>query len=183
MQGPVPAADRWTMSQPRPAYPGSVYMITRRCTQRQLLLKPSKKHNAAWLYCLAYAAQQACVELLWSTVLSNHHHTGVFDPHGNISKFYRELHRLVAKHHNASYGRFENFWCSRPTGRLRLLGSEDILDKLVYSITNPVKDHLVEKATQWPGVNTTPEQLFRTIVVKRPKRTFAATATCPSVSS
>ena len=138
------------MSLPRPVFPGSVYMITRRCTQRRFLLKPSKRRNAAWLYCLAYAAKKSGVKVLWTSVMSNHHHTGVFDPEGNISVFCRELHRLIAKHHNAQYGRFENFWCSAPTGRLRLVGSRDVLDKLVYSITNPVKDHLVARAYSGP---------------------------------
>ena len=118
------------MSRPRPVYANSVYM-----------------------------AKRAGARLLWSTVMSNHHHTGVHDPHGNISAFCRELHCLVAKHHNSSYGRFEYFWSSGPSGHLRLLGAGDILDKLVYSITNPVKPHLVARAKQWPGVNTTPEQL------------------------
>ena len=111
--------------------------------------------------------------------MSNHHHTGVWDPHGNISLFYRELHRLVSKHHNAQYGRFENLWSSAPTGRLRLVGTEDILDKLVYSITNPVKDHLVVRARQWPGINTTPEQLCSSFVVERPKHYFRSDGKMP----
>lgn len=172
-------ADREDMSLPRPVFPNSVYMITRRCTQRRFLLKPSKKRNAAWEYILAYAAKKTGVQLIWTMVESNHHHTGVYDPEKNISAFCRELHRLVAKHHNAQYGRFEYFWASGPPGRLRLEGPEDILDKLVYSITNPVKDHLVAKARQWPGVLTTPEQLCRTWTVERPKNYFRAEGSMP----
>ena len=51
-------------------------------------------------------------------------------------------------------------------------GSEDILDKLVYSISNPAKDHLVLKAREWPGVMTTPEMLCTTRTVLRPKDYF-----------
>lgn len=168
------------MSRPRPVFPNSVYMITRRCLDRRFLLKPSKRHNEAWLYCLAYAAKRAGVRLIWSTVMSNHHHTGVHDPHGNISVFCRELHRLVSKHHNSAYGRFDYFWSSGQVGRLRLVGASDILDKLVYSLTNPVKPHLVAEAKTWPGVNTTPEQLCGTRTVKRPKHYFRKDGTMPA---
>jgi hypothetical protein len=143
------------------------------------LLKASRKHDAAWLYCLAYAAKRSGVQLLWSTVMSNHHHTGVHDPHGKISVFCRELHRLVAKHHNCSYGRFEYFWASGPPGRLRLEDRDAVLDKLAYSITNPVVPHLVEKASQWPGINITSDQLCSTRVVRRPKLYFREDGTMP----
>ena len=167
------------MSLPKPVFPGSVYMITRRCTQRKFLLKPSEAHNEAWNYILAYAARQARVHLIWTMVESNHHHTGVYDPEGRISVFCRELHRLVAKFFNAGYGRFEYFWASGPPGRLRLEGPEDILDKLVYSISNPAKDHLVEKSVQWPGVVTTPEHLCSTRTVRRPKAYFRENGVMP----
>ena len=179
MQGWRQTADGQDVSLPAPVFPNSVYMITRRCTQRKFLLKPSKKRDAAWLYILAYAAKKARVRLLWSMVESNHHHTGVHDPEGNISAFCRELHRLVAKHHHAAFGRFEYFWAPGPPGRLRLEGAEDILDKLVYSISNPVKDHLVTKARQWPGVNTTPEWLCTTRTVQRPRDYFRKEGALP----
>jgi len=154
-------------------------MVTRRCAQRTFLLKPKKRHNQAWEYILAYAAKVARVQLLWTAVESNHHHTGVYDPHGNISIFARELHRLVAKHHNSSFGRFEHFWAPGPPSLLRLVGTEDILDKLVYSLTNPVKDHLVAKIRHWPGVLTQPNRLCSTRTVKRPKHYFRKNGPMP----
>jgi hypothetical protein len=36
---------------------------------------------------------------------------------------------------------------------VRLVGREDVIDKLVYTATNPVKDGLVDKVHHWPGVN------------------------------
>ena len=167
------------MSLPRPVYPGAVYMITRRCVGRRFLLKPAKRHNQAWLYCLAWAAQRTGVRILWTTVMSNHHHTGVHDPEGNISEFCRELHRLVAKHHNASFGRFEYFWAPGPPSRVRLVDPNDVLDKLLYSLSNPVTAHLVERASQWPGVNTSPKTLCTRTSVSRPKSYFRSDGTMP----
>jgi hypothetical protein len=154
-------------------------MVTRRCTQRKFLLKPSKLNNAAWKYCLAYAAKRAGVHLIWTTVMSNHHHTGVYDPRGTISVFCRELHRLIAKHHNSAYGRFENFWVQGPPGRLRLEDPSAILDKLVYSLTNPVIAPLVDRAGRWPGINTTADQLCSTRIVRRPKHYFRDDGSMP----
>ena len=36
--------------------PGRFYMVTRRCTQRQFLLRPDAETNNAFLYCLGVAA-------------------------------------------------------------------------------------------------------------------------------
>jgi hypothetical protein len=54
---------------------------------------------------------------------------------------------------NALRGRWENFWSSEQTSVLRLVDPTDVLDKMVYALTNPVKDNLVTRVTDWPGVN------------------------------
>ncbi|MEO7730945.1 MAG: hypothetical protein ABIY55_08250, partial [Kofleriaceae bacterium] len=38
---------------------------------------------------------------------------------------------------------------------VRLVDRADVMDKLVYTATNPVKDGLVDKVHHWPGVNVT----------------------------
>lgn len=141
------------MSVPREILPGSFYMITRRCTQRQFLLRPDAATNNAFLYCLAEAAHRFRIEVILPSVLSNHHHTVVYDRHGTVIEFIEHLHKFVAKSQNALRGRWENFWSSEPPCLVRLVDRSDVIDKLVYAATNPVKDHLVERVHQWPGVN------------------------------
>jgi hypothetical protein len=68
------------MPLPREVLPGRTYMITRRCTQRQFLLRPDHATNNAFIYCLAVAAERAGVIPLFTAAESNHHHTGIFDP-------------------------------------------------------------------------------------------------------
>lgn len=41
---------------PRQVLPGQFYLITRRCSQRQFLLRPDTATNNAFLYCLIDAA-------------------------------------------------------------------------------------------------------------------------------
>ena len=67
------------MSRPRQVLPNSFYLITRRCTQRQFLLRPDEETNNAYLYCLIEAAQRFSIELVMMCAMSNHHHTIVFD--------------------------------------------------------------------------------------------------------
>lgn len=134
-------------------------MLTRRCTQRQLLMRPDDETNNAYIYCLAEAAQRFDIEVLFTEAMSNHHHTGVHDRNGNYPKFLEHFHKMFAKHQNALRGRWENFWSPEQTGVLRLVGREDVLGKMVYGLTNPVKSDLVERATDWPGVSSLEAQL------------------------
>jgi hypothetical protein len=129
-------------------------MITRRCTQRQFLLRPDQATNNAFAYCLAVAAQRTGIVVLFTGAQSNHHHTGVFDPLGTYPDFIEHFHKLLAKCMNVHRGRWENFWSSEQTSVLRLVEPGDVLDKMVYALTNPVKDNLVAKVADWPGINS-----------------------------
>ena len=100
------------MTQPREVLPGRSYLITRRCTQRQFLLRPDARTNQAVLYCLAEAAQRFEMDIYWLGTTSNHYHDGVGDPHGNYPEFIAHFHRMLAKLMNARWGRWENFWAS-----------------------------------------------------------------------
>jgi hypothetical protein len=129
------------------------YMITRRCTQRQFLMRPDPETNNAFVYCLAEAASRFGIDVLFTIANSNHHHTGIYDRYGNYPAFLERFHRLVAASQNSLRGRWENFWSSEQTSMVRLEDGAAVLDKMTYALTNPVKDDLVERATEWPGVS------------------------------
>jgi REP-associated tyrosine transposase len=141
------------MTLPREIVPGRFYMVTRRCTQRQFLLRPDKETNNAFIYCLAEAAQRFDIDVLLPCAMSNHHHTVVYDRHGTLPAFTEHFHKLLAKCQNALRGRWENMWSSDQVCVVRLIDSTDVMRKLVYTATNPVKDRLVERVHHWPGVN------------------------------
>jgi len=170
------------MTLPRRIVPGQVWMITRRCTQRQFLLRPDEAMNNAFLYCLIEAAVEFEVQILLSQMMSNHHHTVVFDPHGRVVEFYQRFHTHLAKCVNALRGRWENVLASEPPCLVELVGAEDVIDKLVYTATNPVKDSLVEKTHQWPGPRTV-AALFtgKTLQAKRPAFLFRHDGSMPEV--
>jgi putative transposase len=157
------------MSLPRPVVENRIYMVTRRCAGRRFYLRPCKEVEQAFLFCLAVAARRYGIDVYWLCVLSNHYHLGVRDVHGNYPEFLQFLNSLVARCLNALLGRWENFWCSEQSGVLHLSDGEAVMDKMVYSLANPVKAQLVEKVGHWPGVNSLRHQLNgRPLVVKRP---------------
>jgi hypothetical protein len=132
---------------PRPVYPGSACMVTRRCTQRQFLLRPDRETNNAFIYCLAVAAHRYDVSVIDFVQMSNHLHDAVYDPAGNAPAFYEHFHKLLAKCMNALRGRWENFFASEQASVVRLETREALIDKLVYIATNPVK-HAYRAARQ-----------------------------------
>lgn len=141
------------MTRPREVIANRTYLVTRRCTQRQFLLRPDDATNNAFVYCLAVAAQQTKVDVVFTCAMSNHHHTIVHDRDGRLPEFMEHFHKLLAKCQNQWRRRWENFWDSAKASAVRLLDVDDVIAKVVYAATNPVKDYLVEKAHQWPGVN------------------------------
>jgi len=161
------------MSIPREVLPGQTYMITRRCTQRQFLMRPDKETNNAFIYCLGEAAARFGIEVLFTVAMSNHHHTGIYDPAGNYPAFLEHFHKLFAKCQNSLRGRWENFWSSEQTSVVRLVDPHDAIEKMVYALTNPVKDGLVERAHHWPGVSSLAAILHgKSFTGSRPKHFF-----------
>ncbi len=153
------------MSIPRQVVPGRFYLITRRCTQREFLLRPDADTNNAFIYCLTVAAEKFGIDVVLPIAMSNHHHTVIYDRDGTYPQFIEHFHKLLARCQNTLRGRHENFWASGQASVVHLVDSADVLSKLLYVATNPVKDHLVAEAHQWPGVNG-----LRALLTGRPLR-------------
>jgi putative transposase len=172
------------MSLPRQIVPGRVYMVTRRCTQRQFLLRPDSETNNAFVYCLALATKRAHMRLVAFLAHSNHHHTIVVDPEGRMPEFLENFHKLLAKHQNALRGRWENFWAAEATSVVELPDGDAVLAKMAYVLTNPVKDHLIERADQWPGASSLRANLDnKKLHAHRPLRFFRRDGELPETVS
>ena len=83
---------------PRQILPGSTYLVSRRCTQRQFLLKPTGLTTSIFAYCLAIAAARYGILMHGACVLSNHWHAVLTDPAARLPEFLGYLHKLVAVH-------------------------------------------------------------------------------------
>jgi hypothetical protein len=90
------------VTRPRQVLPGNFYLVTRRCSQRQFLLSPDDEINNAIAYCLADSAKRFKIDVLLTTVESNHHHTAIYDRYGRFPRFIdtfkdgREVHQQGA---------------------------------------------------------------------------------------
>jgi REP element-mobilizing transposase RayT len=165
---------------PRQVLPRQFYLITRRCSRREFLLRPDPATNNAFLYCLIDAALRYEIDVLLPCVMSNHYHAVIYDRAGRYPEFIEHVHKLVARSQNALRGRWENMWSSEQTCVVKLVGREAVMDKLVYTATNPVADHLVERVHHWPGVNGLTALLFgRPLRARRPLHFFRADGAMP----
>jgi len=154
------------MSKARPIYPGAVLFTTRRTHKRQLLLRPSDEVNEAILYILAVLTRRHGVLLHAACAMSNHKHDVATDPLGRAVELDRDCHSLIARVVNALHGDFESLWSREPTCRVTCVEPDDVLDKIAYTMANPVEASLVAHGKSWPGVRLAWPMRPRTI--KRP---------------
>jgi REP element-mobilizing transposase RayT len=167
------------MSAPRQILPGRTYLVTRRCTQRQFLLRPDETTTGIFLYGLAEAAHRFGVEVIAWHAASNHYHAVVHDPRGELPAFLERFHKFCAKALNVRWKRWENLWASEPTCAVHLVEEQDVLDKVVYTLANPVKDHLVDRVFEWPGASSLRRMGRRALTIRRPKLFFREAGPMP----
>ncbi len=170
----------------RPVFAGESGKLTRRCLGRQLRLAPG--HNAKEIvnfigYCLAHVANMYEIEVHASTWMSNHHHTDVTDPHGNIVLFKQQLHSLVARGLNALHALSGPLWGAESPCFTRRSADDESLRDLVYTLTNPVEAGLVKWSRLWPGFTTYGWRFGEERTFKRPKWFFDENGGMPETIS
>jgi putative transposase len=157
------------MTAPRQILPGVTYLVTRRCTQRQFLLRPSHEVTGLFGFLVAVAAERYHIEVHAICVMSNHAHMVVTDPGAQLPAFIRFLASLVARSMNALLFRGENFWAPSRASMVALQTPADIVDKVAYLLANPVKAGLVQRGREWPGLWSDPDRMGgAAIEFKRP---------------
>ncbi|HEY3359058.1 MAG TPA: hypothetical protein VGQ83_37755 [Polyangia bacterium] len=137
---------------PRQILPGATYLISRRCTQRQFLLRPTATTTDILTYCLAVAAVRCGIRVHAVCAMGNHYHAIVTDPDARLPEFLAYFNKHAAKAINASLGRWENLWASEAPSCVRLLDADDVLEKMRYLVCNAVVAGLVKRAKRWPGL-------------------------------
>jgi REP element-mobilizing transposase RayT len=168
------------MTAPRQVLAGTTYLVTRRCSQRQFLLKPSRTTNQVFLYLLAVASRRFGVQVHAYCVLSNHFHLILTDPHARLPAFHQYLDGLVARALNCSLGRWEAFWAPNSYSAVTLVSPRDIVEKCAYVLANPVAAGLVRAGRLWPGLWSAPEAIgVEALEIARPKGFFDARGCLP----
>lgn len=172
-----------SMSHPRMSIPGATYLVTRTTVMSLFLLTPSTVVNQIMEYCIAWAAQGRGILIHAVSIESNHFHMVVTDTQGRLSDFMQELNRSAARcllrYYRDRYPdrRLDAVWTHAQSFSSTLLVTPNaVLDKIVYTLTNPVKDGLVRDYRKWPGFNTRPGDWRQgTRTVRRPDVYFTKT--------
>ena len=160
--------------------PGGTYLVTRTTLERRLFLRPGPDVNQVFEYCLFRAAQKYAIDVHAVGVQSNHFHAVVTDTCGQLSEFMRWLDRhvalclieLYAKTH--PHHQLEGIWSKQPFNATLLLTPEAVLDEIVYTLTNPVKDGMVRDYRKWPGVVSRPRDWLQPVrFARRPELYFS----------
>lgn len=168
------------MTTPRQVVPGRTYLITRRCSQRQYLLRPDKRVNQIYYYALAEAAQRFGITIHAYIAMGNHQHIVLRDNEGNFPEFLRHLNRMLAVTLNCLWGRWENLWSSEQPNAVYLVDAQTRFNKLIYVLVNAVAADLVDSCHQWPGAHSLTQVLTgEAMTVTRPKVFFKADSTMP----
>ena len=145
-------------------------MLTRRIRGRTFLLRPSRRVDELIRYVVAVMSDKWSVQLHAITVMSNHWHLCVTDPRGNVVRFQRDCHAFIARALNAMHGEFESVWASAQASRVTCEEPQSLLQKIAYTMANPVAAGLVRYGKSWPGVRHA--WPCPPTVVARPKKFF-----------
>ncbi|MFH1833546.1 MAG: hypothetical protein ABH877_00860, partial [bacterium] len=140
------------------AVPGGTYLVTRTTVMSLFLLTPNQTANQIFEYCLAFAARGRGILIHAVSVESTHFHLVLTDTLGRLSDFMQEFDSCVARCLLEYYRerfpkrRFDALWSPAESFNATLLVTVyAILDELLYTLTNPIKDGLVHDYRKWPG--------------------------------
>jgi len=168
MKNHVAVADTLRVTLPRPVPANRTWFITRRCSQQLFLLLPRPAVKQAFEYCLARAANETGVLLHAWMAMSDHYHLVLTDPLGKLPAFEQMLNSLVARILNAHWSRCGGFWEIGSYNRVEPLTEDSVLEKIVYTLANPVSAGLVPRAWRWEGASSVALEFGQSRRVARP---------------
>ncbi|MGK4003940.1 transposase [Sorangium sp. So ce1036] len=147
------------MSQPRSIVPGATYLLTRRALRRHMLLRPDAAISQLVLYSLAVSARRFGVQVHALCVMSTHLHLVITDVDGVLPRFLQFFHRLVALGTKVLRAWEGPVWDHEPTSVVRLMTPAAVVEKVAYTLANPVVAGLVSRACDWSGAKVLVDEL------------------------
>lgn len=142
--------------KPIPREPGTIYLVTRRTYAGIFRLLPFPEVNPICLFCLLCAAQRHHIELHAFCFMSNHFHLVLTDTAGELSEFMHWLDLMICRCLNRLHRRRGILWEPGKFHSVKLCDAAAVLDKILYTISNPVTAKLVERPQRWPGLCSLP---------------------------
>jgi len=138
------------VTHPRAVCPGDIVFVTSRIVARLFLMRPDREMNDAFGYLLAVYAAKYGIGLHAACVQSTHWHGVMSDPYGLLPAFLRDFNRGLANFIKAHRGWRGTVFQSHPNV-VQLRTTEAIVEKIGYTLANPVAAGAVRQASEWPG--------------------------------
>lgn len=158
------------MSYARAIRSGTTYFITRRTERRHCLLRPDRRVSQFIRYALVVSARRCGILLHAFCAMSTHLHYVVTDPCGSLPKFLELFHSLVSRGIKGIHQWDGAVWDRAQTSCVELCTRRAIIEKIAYTLANPVQAGLVWTAREWPGFKTTISCIGRSVIkALRPK--------------
>ncbi len=134
---------------------GELQSISIRCFQGRFLLKPSQRANDLIVGVLAKAQRRTGVKVFHVAFLSNHAHLLIeVEDALQRARFMAFVNSNVAKELGRLHAWNGRFWAERYAASMVTRDEETQLYTLRYLLAQGVKENLVEKVGDWPGVHT-----------------------------
>jgi REP element-mobilizing transposase RayT len=140
---------------PRMLDSSSIFLVTIRCLQGRLFLRPSAETYDVLGGVLARAVRLHGVELFVFNFASNHLHLIVRAPRGNLPQFMQYLLPNISKKIGTLVNWRGAFWERRYSAQ-PLLDEAALLQKVQYVLAHGVKEGLVRQCSEWPGLSSLP---------------------------
>ena len=128
------------------------YFVTARCIHARYLIRPSTETNEVLGGVLARAARLYDVEIFAFAFQSNHLHLLLRAPRGNLPRFMQFVLANVARKVGSLVRWNSRFWGRRYSAE-PVLDEESLVALLRYILSQGVKDGLVRRVRDWPGLN------------------------------
>jgi REP-associated tyrosine transposase len=135
--------------------PRTLVSITNRTIQGRYLLRPGPSFNDLFLGILGRAQRHHEMDIAAVTALSNHMHLLlIVDDAKEVADFMRDLQSKLAREVNRLTG-WRGPVFERRYDMTVVTGEESAqVERLKYVLANGVKENLVERVCQWPGVHS-----------------------------
>jgi REP element-mobilizing transposase RayT len=135
--------------------PDRIYFVTCRTFQARLLMRPSGDVNQLIGGVLARSVERFGVEVFGFVFLSNHFHLLIRARPGTHAAFMQYLLSNLSKKVGRIVEWKGGFWARRYSAE-PVLDDAALIGRLKYILSHGVKERLVDKCADWPGISCLP---------------------------
>ena len=149
-----------------------VFYVTVRAVNRSFRFVPKRQVREAIDYALAVVLGQyrkdGKLSLHEFEFMSNHYHLLGTDKAGCLPDFIRAFNALLSRQLNAIRG-ISGTNIEKGFNLVRIVSAERVVEHAVYTLANPVRAFLVEKARHWKGTSSLLMEYGVPVVVEKPR--------------